>query len=308
MRISTAGMSREDWLKARRQGIGGSEAAAVCGVNPYRSAMSVYLDKIGAEVQTEEPEAAERMYWGTALEDVVARHYAEVNGVKVRKVNYILIDEARPFMLANLDREVINSAERWGYEGKTTDARNAAAWDGEAVPVPYVYQVQHYMSVTGLRFFDVACLIGGNQYVQRRIERDEELIRFIRDKEAEFWLMVETRTPPAWDGSADGWRLLKELHPTAEGGKEIALPETLEETVRQYMELERRRKYFADEAKEVEKLRDAYKQEICAALGDAERGYLPGFEVSYKTTLRKGYTTQDKEVRTFRIKAIEGEE
>ena len=305
MRISTAGMSREDWLKARRQGIGGSEAAAVCGVNPYRSALSVYMDKIG---EAPEDDAGEPAYWGTVLEDVVARHYAAVNpGVKVRRVNFMTVDAERPYMLANVDREVLSDGERWGYEGKTTDARNAALWADDDVPVPYVYQVQHYMAVTGWPFFDVACLIGGNQYVQRRIERDEELIRFIRDKEAEFWLMVETRTPPAWDGSADGWRLLKELHPTAEAGKEIALPETLEETVRQYMELERRRKYFADEAKAVEKLRDAYKQEICAALGDAERGYLPGFEVSYKTTLRKGYTTQDTFTRTFRIKAIEGE-
>lgn len=306
MRISTVGMTREDWLKARRRGIGGSDAAAVCGVNPHRSALSVYLDKIG---EAPEEDAGERAYWGTILEDVVARHYAKVNpGVKVRRVNYMMIDPDRPYMLANVDREVLKNGTRYGYEGKTTDAKNAPQWGCDAVPGPYIYQVQHYMSVTGWPYFDIACLIGGNFYVQRRIERDEELIRFIRDKEAEFWLAVETRTPPAWDGSADGWKLLKEQHPQAEEGKEIALPEELGETVRLYMELEHRRLYFAAEAKEVEKLRDAYKQELCAALGDAERGYLPGYEISYKGTLRKGYTTQDTYTRTFRIKAISEEE
>ena len=296
MRISTAGMSRAEWLETRRRGIGGSEAAAVCGVNPHRSALSVYLDKLG---ELPEEDAGERAYWGTVLEDVVARHYAEVNDAKVRRVNYIMIDPARPYMLANLDREVLKDGLRFGYEGKTTDARNAAQWDGEAVPVIYVYQVQHYMSVTDFPIFDVACLIGGNQYVQRRVYRDPELIEIIREREAAFWLSVETRTPPEWDGSADGWEVLKKLHPTSEPGKEIELPQEMADTLRRYETAELQRKYYAGEIKELEKERDAYKQALCAAMGDAEIAHLNGYTLSYKTSVRHGYTVEDKTVRSF---------
>lgn len=48
--ISTAGLSREDWLRERRTGIGGSDAGAICGLNPYSSPMDVYLDKTSEEV------------------------------------------------------------------------------------------------------------------------------------------------------------------------------------------------------------------------------------------------------------------
>ena len=300
MRISTAGMTRAEWLEARRRGIGGSEAAAVCGVNPHRSAMSVYLDKLG---ELPEEDAGERAYWGTVLEDVVAKHYAEVNpGVKVRRVNYMMFDPDRPYMLANIDREVIKNGTRYGYEGKTTDAKNAAEWVDEGVPVIYVYQVQHYMSVTGFPFFDIGCLIGGNFYVQRRVPRDEYLIRFIREKEAAFWLSVETRTPPEWDGSADGWEVLKKLHPTSEPGKEIELPQEMAETLAAYQTAELQRKYYAGEIKGLEKERDAYKQALCAAMGDAEIAHLNGYTLCYKTSVRHGYTVEDKTVRSFSLR------
>lgn len=45
LKISLNGMSREDWLKVRKTGIGGSDAGAVCGLNPYSSAMKVFRDK-----------------------------------------------------------------------------------------------------------------------------------------------------------------------------------------------------------------------------------------------------------------------
>lgn len=299
-RIPTAALSREEWLQLRRRGIGGSEAAAVCGVNPYRSAMSVYLDKIG-EAPAEE-EASEKAYWGTTLEDIVATHYARVNDAKIRRVNYLLIDTERPYMIANIDREASAKGTRYGYEGKTTDGRNAAAWENDSVPVQYQYQVQHYMSITGFPFFDVACLIGGNRFVQRRVYRDPELIEQIREAETDFWLGVETRTPPAWDGSADAWEVLKRLHPTAEAGKEIALPEELADVLQRYQAAEEQRKYSASVTKSLEQARDQYKQQLCAAMGDAEIAHLSGYTLSFKNSTRKGYTIADKTVRTFSIK------
>lgn len=303
-KISTINMSREDWLAARRVGIGGSDAAAVLGLSEYRSPMSVYLDKIGATLQ---PDAAsEKAYWGNMLEDVVAQHYASVNDVKVKRNNHILIREDLPFMIANIDRDVFSPREgRYGFEAKTTDAMNRKYWvegDDVIVPINYTMQVQHYMAVTGYPFFDVACLIGGNYYVQRRVPRDEELIEYIIEKESEFWHNVETRTPPAWDGSQNGWDVLRLLYPRSEQGKIISLPQEMAPLLHEYQQLELARQNLSAQSKEIERQRDIYKQEICAALGDAEIGLLDGVEISYKTIRRKGYTTKDTEYRSFKIR------
>ena len=50
IKIPTAGMDRQEWLKLRKEGIGGSDAGAICGLNPYASPMSVYQDKTSLEI------------------------------------------------------------------------------------------------------------------------------------------------------------------------------------------------------------------------------------------------------------------
>ena len=55
--ISTKNMSHEEWLDLRKTGIGGSDAGAVCGLNPYVSSIGVYLNKIGKAPEVEDNEA-----------------------------------------------------------------------------------------------------------------------------------------------------------------------------------------------------------------------------------------------------------
>lgn len=300
-RISTLKMTREEWREARRMGIGGSDAAAIMGLNPYRSPLAVYLDKLGELRQPEQD--SECTYWGTTLEDVVARHYAKVNDVTVKKNNHILISQEYPHMIANIDRDVFSRKEgHYGYEGKTTSAWKMADWENDDAPIGYVLQVQHYMVVTALPFFDIACLVGGNRYVQRRIYAAPELQEEIIKAEAEFWERVQTKTPPAWDGSQSAWDVLALMYPRSEEGKIVRLPEELGEAVKAYQQLDRERLDLAAQSKAIEKQRDIYKQQICAALGTAEVGILGDMEITYKTTFRKGYTTKDTEYRSFKMR------
>ena len=53
---NTIELSHEEWLKLRKKGIGGSDAGAVCGVNPFCSAISVYMDKISEEINESDSE------------------------------------------------------------------------------------------------------------------------------------------------------------------------------------------------------------------------------------------------------------
>ena len=70
--VSTLDLSKEEWLRYRKQGIGGSDAGAICGFNPYRSAMQVYYDKTSDEIEDIDNEA---MRQGRELEDYVAQRF-----------------------------------------------------------------------------------------------------------------------------------------------------------------------------------------------------------------------------------------
>ena len=72
IRISTKGMTREEWLTLRKTGIGGSDAGAICGLNPYSSPMKVYQDKTQGETEEADNES---MRQGRDLEDYVARRF-----------------------------------------------------------------------------------------------------------------------------------------------------------------------------------------------------------------------------------------
>ena len=70
--VSTLGIEKEEWLRYRKGGIGGSDAGAVCGLNPYRTAMEVYYDKTSDEIEEMDNEA---MRQGREFEEYVARRF-----------------------------------------------------------------------------------------------------------------------------------------------------------------------------------------------------------------------------------------
>jgi putative phage-type endonuclease len=187
------------WLEARKSGIGGSDVAAILGLSPWRSAVDVFLDKTSPVVDLE---TSEPMYWGIVLEEVVAKEYSSRTGRKVQRLTKMLSHPEHPWMLANLDRVIVTpgSRARWedgkllGADGllecKTASAYKAAEWsanDEDAVPTYYAAQCFWYLAVTGAQWIDVACLIGGQRYVQKRIERDEAVIASLIERCGAFW-------------------------------------------------------------------------------------------------------------------------
>lgn len=79
MKIPTANMGREEWLRLRKTGIGGSDAGAVCGMNPYSSPAKVFQDKVSDAVSELDSEAVRQ---GNDLEDYVARRFNGGNGTE----------------------------------------------------------------------------------------------------------------------------------------------------------------------------------------------------------------------------------
>ena len=180
--ISTKNMSHEEWLDLRKTGIGGSDAGAVCGLNPYVSSIGVYLNKIGKAPEVEDNEA---MRQGRDMEDYVARRFSEKTGLKVRRSHQLYRSKEHPFMIADVDRMIVG--EDAGLECKTVSAYGADKWKDGQIPVHYLLQCLHYMAVTGKKTWYIAAVILGVDFQYRKIEWEEEIISKLIEVEQRFW-------------------------------------------------------------------------------------------------------------------------
>lgn len=213
--IDTRKIERADWLEVRKTGIGGSDAAAAVGLSPYKSPLELWMEKTGRDAALPKPDPKDTThptYWGTFLEPIVAAAYTQQTGNRVRKVNAVSQHPQFPFMLANLDREVIGTPLVQVLECKTAGEFGARLWQG-GVPEYVQLQVQHQLAVTGKLAADVAVLICGQRLEVHHIKRNDDLISRLITLEARFWQYVTSDTPPPADGSESADRALRVLYP-----------------------------------------------------------------------------------------------
>ena len=196
-KISTIGMSREEWLALRRHSIGGSDAAAIVGLSKYSSPFSVWADKTGRLPDKPDNEA---MRQGHDLEEYVAQRFSESTEKRVKRCNAMLYNPAYPHSHADVDRMIVG--ENAGLECKTTSTLDLKQFRGVEFPEKYYAQCVHYMAITGADRWYLAVLVFGREFHVYTLERDEAEIRALMDAETAFWEQyVETDTPPAPDGA-----------------------------------------------------------------------------------------------------------
>ena len=262
-------------LEARKKGIGGSDQAVLLGLSPWKTPNDLYLEKRG-EVEPEDLSDNQRIHFGEVLEDVVAQEYATRNNVKVERRNNMITSKKYPFMLANIDRKVVGVKK--GLECKTADKFTYTQWGeqgSDEIPDYYRVQVEHYMIVTGYTEWDLAVLIGGNDYRDYHIQQDKELSEELIEHAAKFWERVEKGFPPPLDFDHPGTLdLVKRMHPGTDGTT-IQLPDDLIHWHRVKNECEGVIKQYTTVV-------DACKARILAAMGDAACGTLPSEGAQYK--------------------------
>lgn len=276
--IKTNALSRDEWLDVRKQGIGSSDAAAAVGLNPYKSQLELWMEKTGRDTELPKPDPEDTthpVFWGTLLEPIVASAYTKQTGRKVRRVNAVLQHPEIPWMLANIDREVLGSEEVQILECKTAGEFGARLWK-EGVPEYIQLQVQHQLAVTGKEAADVAVLMCGQQLQVHRIHRDKELIAKLIELQERFWYYVTSDTPPPADGSNSSAKALQYLYPR-DSGKEVDFQ--LDSKLSQlFNELQETRAQL-DKYKEQE---EQYKQQIQEAMGDASKAIFTTGFISWK--------------------------
>lgn len=179
-------MDRKTFLDRRKQGIGGSDVAAVLGLSRWKTPFQLWQEKTNRIPDPEEE--TEFQHFGNILEQVVADEFCRRTGKKVQKRNKLFKHPEHPELIANIDRYVVG--EKAILECKTSSAFKLSDW-GESgtdeIPEYYMCQVQHYMHVTGYSKTYLAVLIGGNQYRYYVIDYDKELAEYLAERCIEFW-------------------------------------------------------------------------------------------------------------------------
>lgn len=275
---------REKFLANRRTGIGGSDAAALCSLSPFKTAHDVYMDKLEL---TPYSAPSARMEAGIRLEPVLAEWYANEKGVHVKKHQMERHDDHK-FMIGHIDRLVYDGdPEGTGcplivgiLEIKTTDARYAWLWGDpgtDSVPDAYNLQCQHYMAVTGDKWADIAVLIGGNDFRIYRVPRNDSLIKDLIEIEGKFWNdHVLAKIPPPVEGTEASKRLLGALYPKDSGG-EVLADDTIDKIVGEFFDL-------TDKAKSLESQKLLAENKIKEFMGEASSFKGPGYRFSWKQT------------------------
>lgn len=218
-KISTANMTNAEWLALRKTGIGGSDAGAVCGLNPYSSPMKVFYDKTSEEIRELDSEVVRQ---GHDLEGYVAQRFMEATGLKVCRSNYMYRSTEYPFMIADVDRLIVG--EDAGLECKTASAYNADKWKDGDIPLHYIMQCYHYMAVTGKRTWYIAAVILGQSFVYRKLVWKDELIAKLTAIEKDFWENhVAAGVIPTPDGSDICNEVLNDYFRSERKGSSISL-------------------------------------------------------------------------------------
>ena len=339
---NTKDMPKDEWLKKRKCGIGGSDASSILGFNPYKSSIAVYLDKIDDEIrfahvandskgktvaqninankesgskekvdvqnchiQSEEAQEDEiryahvlgglkdkpvaqdsdahrdsglkdkpvdqnsddkfdkdlkedyfiqddknsyKMELSNKLKSFVANEFTLKTGKKVRNINGILRNDKYPFAIANIDRAVVG--EKAFLECKVTNSFNKKEWI-KTIPIHYKIQMNHYMAVTGASHCYVAVLIGNEELVIHKLERDEDYIEEIMKLEEIFWNnCILGNELPMPDGSSDYSKTLDTLYKDSKC-EELILFEA-EKILERYDEVIKIYKDFEKEKKAIE--------------------------------------------------------
>ena len=266
----TEGMLREEWLALRKQGIGGSDAAAACGLSRWNSPLGLWLEKTSSDKQSVYNEA---MFWGTTLEPVIRDVFSTKIGKVVEVMPYIFQSEDYPFMIADIDgiiREDDGSVSL--VEIKTVSAFKAGEW-ADGLPAEYYIQIQHYLAVCELPRAYVVYLIGGNELHYELVERDEETISTIIMLESAFWDKVVRRQKP--DVDENSAEALDQLY-HASNKTSIILPDEADKLLDDYMAI----KAIEDDVK---KHKNLLENQLKSMLGEAECAKSRnGFSVSWK--------------------------
>lgn len=264
--------------------IGGSDIGIILGLNPWKSAYTLWAEKSG-RIETEDISDKEAVWWGTNMEELVAKRFCMKTGMKVKKTTYEFSCKEYPFLVAHVDR--LGVGEKFVLECKTTSARNRTNYNEGEIP-PYHYaQVQFYLMLTGYKVGYLATKRDSDFYITK-IDRNDEFIEEMREAAVSFWQMVQDGTEPDIDDSESTADTINKMYP--ESIQDVMELSDYRQTIESRVAVQR-------QIKSLESIRRECDNVIKAVLQDSEKGICDEYTVSWKTNA--------KGIRTFIVKEKE---
>lgn len=200
----------KDWLTGRKNGIGGSDASAIVGLNPYKTNIDLFEEKTGRQIPEDISDKPYVIYGKNAEEHIRELFKLDYPQYKVKHYEYRILQSLQyPFLQASLDGELLDKEGRKGIlEIKTTNilqSMQREKWN-DRIPDNYYLQILHYLIVTGYEFVVLrAHLVSSWDWEVRTqvkhyfIERKEVQgdLDYLLQEEIKFWKYVESgRKPP----------------------------------------------------------------------------------------------------------------
>lgn len=281
-------LSNKEWLQYRRMGIGGSDAAAVCGVSPWKTAREIYQEKAEGIVRDEPEKNWVALEIGKRLEELVVQIFMRQTGLKPYAVRKMFRHPFYPFMLADVDYFVKIGEDIYVVECKTSFSYRMEWADGN-IPLHYELQGRHYAAVTNTKGVIFLCLYGNSEdtFLMRKIERDLKQEEDLIEQEAYFWneLVLEKRAPDYTEQSSLVINSLKKQMQIREQ-KTVALSKELSSNVLTYLKLKEKKAEADALSRNLENELKGITAPIRSALADAQIGRIEINGTSYQA----GYT------------------
>ena len=274
--------------------IGGSEIAAIMNMHPYETPLSLWAKKTG-KLPPNDLSNFEAAEIGTELEEYVSRKFTRKTGIKLRVDNRTFKHPKYPYMIGHIDRWVVG--EDAVFEAKTASAWLEKKWKGEDIPENYVLQLMWYLGLVGKRIGHIAVLIGGQKFVYKQIEFDQEL--FDRMVEAARHFMEE--------------HILKDVAPMAEFGDSETLlnmfPDSIplqaelsEETQQELDVLLDDRRGALESQKHLKEELGKTEARIKQIIGENESAETDKYRVFWKPVKKESYVVEPQYYRQLRQK------
>jgi len=287
---------RESWLKARQEGIGGSDAPAILGQSRFAGPAKIAAIKLGYQV--DDDSESELLKWGRLVEAPMMQALQEETGIEatVDGTMYRCQIPGREFMQATLDGTARVDHDPVGIECKLA-YWTASDWD-RGVPAAVNTQVQHQMAVLDLRASYVLVLLDGYRFRWSRVERDDAFIEEqLVPMETMFWEKIQAGeiVPPTMAAPDREYEALKKLFPDHVEGKikHLEGPE--------WIDVHDRWKVNKAAASQAEKAAKGYRNQLIAEIGDAEFGQLDdGTRLSLRQQTRAEHVVRKSKFRVLR--------
>jgi len=173
-----------EWHAARSKGLGGSDMAAVMGLNPYKTPFMLWQEKTGKVVNNID---SEKMQIGRDIEDFCAAQYTKRTGTKTRRSNKFKVHKDYPFIGGSVDR-LFNIDGRLGVlEMKNVSNESFKNTFAGGIPDYYFIQIQTYLFVFGAQIAHLWVFVGGDHFELFTVARNEQVIESIIKAADRFW-------------------------------------------------------------------------------------------------------------------------